>query len=440
MLLRLVISNFASFKDPVEFNTFPTSRSQNHENHRVTCDHAEVLRMAAVYGANGSGKSNLVRSLDFVKQLVSKGHESILPLGENISFRLSHSCLSSPSGFSVEFFRKGSVYYYHIEIDAQGVLKEELYLSKSSADVLVFRRDEDGITLALEKSRRKTKDPFTALLERIVRRDVLLLSFLGRYYREEFPQVGESYDWMTGGFNVIMTEPESGETAHLMDVDPEFARLSNRLIKGLDTGIERLDVRKAVLQEEDAVSDPELSALVAKAKACPGTPVLRSVGGGDVANVVYQDHQVMVKRLVCFHRMADGGEVEMPLSFESDGIVRLMGYLPMIYRFLSREQVIVVDEMERSLHPLVVKALAVLLSQHENAKGQVIFTTHESALLDQDIFRPDEVWLCSKGEDQATRLMPLSDFNIHRTANIRNGYLDGRYGSIPTVGNLEDCL
>jgi hypothetical protein len=98
----------------------------------------------------------------------------------------------------------------------------------------------------------------------------------------------------------------------------------------------------------------------------------------------------------------------------------------------------VVDEIERSIHPIMIKDIIRKLSESETAKGQLIFTTHESGLLDQSIFRPDEIWFAQKDAEQATQLYPLSDYNIHKTANIENGYLNGRYGGIPFLSNLKD--
>ena len=86
----------------------------------------------------------------------------------------------------------------------------------------------------------------------------------------------------------------------------------------------------------------------------------------------------------------------------------------------------------------MIKSIIHKISAMENAAGQIIFTTHESGLLDQDIFRPDEIWFAQKDSEQATKLYPLSDYNIHRTANIENGYLAGRYGGIPFLSNLKD--
>ena len=112
--------------------------------------------------------------------------------------------------------------------------------------------------------------------------------------------------------------------------------------------------------------------------------------------------------------------------------------MPLFYAVTNEDKVYVVDEMERSIHPILIKSLMERLSHSEKASGQLIFSTHESGLLDQDVFRPDEIWFAQKDAEQATQLYPLSDFNIHKTANIENGYLNGRYGGIPFLSNLKD--
>jgi AAA15 family ATPase/GTPase len=90
------------------------------------------------------------------------------------------------------------------------------------------------------------------------------------------------------------------------------------------------------------------------------------------------------------------------------------------------------------MHPILIKDIMQKISESNTAKGQLVFTTHESGLLDQNIFRPDEIWFAQKDSEQATQLYPLSDYNIHKTANIENGYLIGRYGGIPFLSNLKD--
>lgn len=142
--------------------------------------------------------------------------------------------------------------------------------------------------------------------------------------------------------------------------------------------------------------------------------------------------------MVALHKDKNGNEVSMDLDDESDGTRRLIEYIPLIYSILYEDAVYIVDEIERSIHPIMIKAIMSKISEKKDARGQIIFTTHESSLLDQSIFRPDEIWFAQKDVNQSTQLYPLSDYNIHKTANIENGYLNGRYGGIPFLSNLSD--
>lgn len=147
---------------------------------------------------------------------------------------------------------------------------------------------------------------------------------------------------------------------------------------------------------------------------------------------------VMMKYLEAVHKNSDGKEIAMNMREESDGTRRLIEYMPLLYSILRQGGVFVIDEIERSIHPIMIKSIMRKISESKNSLGQIIFTTHESCLLDQDVFRPDEIWFAQKDVNQSTQLYPLSDYNIHKTANIENGYLNGRYGGIPFLSNLSD--
>ena len=147
MILRLIVENIASFKNAVEFNTFPSSKSQSHNNHKVKCGHATALRLGAIYGANGAGKSNLIKSLFLLKQL--RGLESLqkFPIGDSLAFKLDPTYSERPSGIAVEFYHGNNIYYYHIEFDRSQVYTEELLLSKKSKDEPIFKRENNTINI-----------------------------------------------------------------------------------------------------------------------------------------------------------------------------------------------------------------------------------------------------------------------------------------------------
>jgi len=116
----------------------------------------------------------------------------------------------------------------------------------------------------------------------------------------------------------------------------------------------------------------------------------------------------------------------------------LLDFVSHFYDIIFEGKTIIIDEIEKSLHPLIIKELIRKFSHEKNTNGQLIFTTHESNLLDQDIFRQDEIWFAEKDKDGCTDLYSLSDYKEHNTIDIRKGYLMGRYGAIPFLGNLKD--
>lgn len=438
MLLRLIAENLTSFKEAVEFNTFPSSKSHSHENHKITCGHATALRMSAIYGANGAGKSNLLQALNLLQTLVKTETLRKIDFYDDPTFKLDSQCSGKPSGLAVEFYYNNNVFYYHVEFTLEEIVLEELLLSKKSKDIPLFTRKRNDISIDSNYIGKGISEQFQDALKRLVRPDMLLLSFLGKYYSSESPLVVDAYQWFMKNLQLVLPDMFHGFVPHMIDTDSDFSELVNRTLPELKTGIDKLIVKKELIAEED-VKNGKLMQLVKQAKEHPGEPqTTRNRFTDDVVNVIFENGNVYLKTLVAVHRNLDGSEVEMSLHDESDGTRRLIEYMPLLYAIIQKDMVYVVDEIERSIHPIMIKDIVRKLSESTTAKGQLIFTTHESGLLDQNIFRPDEIWFAQKDAEQATQLYPLSDFNIHKTANIENGYLNGRYGGIPFLSNLKD--
>jgi len=439
MLLRFVVENLASFKNAVEFNCFPSSKSHSHENHKIECGHATILRLSAIYGANGAGKSNLLESLQLLKGMVESEGLTHFSFSELPAFKFDEECLVSPSGMAVEFFVDGNVFYYHIEFNTQSVVVEELFLSKKTKDIKLFVRDDKGIFINDDYMDNASSEQFLDALNRLVRPDMFLLSFLGKYYPKEMPLASSAYNWFARALEIITPATIAGFVPHLLDKNPDFEKLVNETIPQMKTGISKLSVKKEVVSEDEIKGSQELQQIAKRAKAQPDMPLARiDSQNGDTVNYVFENDSLYKKTLVSIHQKPDGTEVEMTMGSESDGTRRLIEYMPLFYAVTKQGGVYIVDEIERSMHPILIKDIMQKLSESNTAKGQLIFTTHESGLLDQNIFRPDEIWFAQKDSEQATQLYPLSDYNIHKTANIENGYLIGRYGGIPFLSNLKD--
>lgn len=442
MLLRFVAENIMSFKDSTEFNTFPSSKSHSHDWHKVKCGYVVALRMSAIYGPNGAGKSNLLKCIALLKSLVESEKIGEANITDDLYFKLDEEGQLQPSELAIEFYTAGKIFYYHIRFNRQAVLEEELLLSLKQRDVIIFSRKDNDITVSGDYLRSGDKEDFVGVfmnaMNRIVRSDMFALSFFGKYYYEELPIVKEAYDWIMK-LQVVLPTMRIGALPHVLDRNHEFADLVNSLIPELKTGITKLVVRKEILNEDELRGNPRILKAVMAAKEAPGVPhILPGRHGNELTNIVVEDGQPYVKQLMALHTTQKGTQVEMPMDLESDGTRRLIEYMPLMYEVLKRDNVFIVDEIERSIHPILIKALMSKISSDREAKGQIIFTTHESCLLDQSIFRPDEIWFAQKDVDQSTQLYPLSDYNIHKTANIENGYLNGRYGGIPFLSNLSD--
>lgn len=438
MLLRLIAENITSFKEAVEFNTFPSSKSHSHENHKIECGHATALRMSAIYGANGAGKSNLLQALNLLQMLVKAETLRKIDFYDDLAFKLDTQYSDEPSGVAIEFYYNNNVFYYHIEFTLEEILLEELFLSKRTKDVELFTRKGVDISINADFIGKGITVQFQDALKRLIRPDMLLLSFLGKYYSNESSMVVDAYQWFMKNLQLVLPDSIHGFVPHMIDTDSEFSKLVNTTLPELKTGIDKLKVKKELIVEED-VKNGKLMQLIKLAKEHPGEPqTTLNRYTEDVINVIFEDGNIFLKTLVAIHKNLDGSEVEISLHDESDGTRRLIEYMPLLYAIIQKSMVYVVDEIERSIHPIMIKDIIRKLSESEMAKGQLIFTTHESGLLDQSIFRPDEIWFAQKDAEQATQLYPLSDYNIHKTANIENGYLIGRYGGIPFLSNLKD--
>lgn len=441
MLLRFAAENILSFKDAVEFNTFPSSRSHNHSWHKVTCDYAIALRMSAIYGANAAGKSNLLRCIALLKKMIGAGALADIPLREDLYFQLSDDGKNSPCELAVEFFADGHIFYYHIVFRGLEVIREELSLSGKSSDETIFIREgnrvEAGRRFLPAEQDMQSVSAFLDGISRLLRSDMLALSFFGKYYASELEIAKTAYDWFDR-LQVIVPSMKVEALPYLLDKDPGFADLVNSIIPELSTGISSLKVDTELITEDDARKDAALNAAYTAARKNPGKPLSIASEDGEIVNLIMEGDIVYRKRVRAVHKSSDGAEIVMDMALESDGTRRLIEYMPLLYSILRSDGVFVVDEIERSIHPIMIKSIMRKISESREARGQIIFTTHESSLLDQNIFRPDEIWFAQKDSRQSTQLYPLSDFNIHNTANIENGYLNGRYGGIPFLSNLKD--
>lgn len=442
MLLKFIVKNLFSFKEQTEFNLFP-NKTTRLPHHKINLGGIDVLRLSAIYGANGSGKSNLIKSVGLLQSIIQVG---VIETGiENNKFKLSPSNKNLPIEMGIEFYSNSKNYYYAIAINNNQVVYEYLAESKKNKDVLIFERKIENEIQSIKFFDKYYDDPssrlFVSILEKkILEKNQLLFTFLNKKYENEFMDVKNAFDWFEETLTIIYPETKTDDLVHILDAQENTQIFANDLISSFNTGISKLVVDKK--NSEDVFGhfdNSELKAALTTLKNNKEDAVsIKNLITKEDFFVANENGNLITKRLFTEHTDDENNPIEFTLPEESDGTRRLLDYIPAIESLINQQKVFLIDEIERSIHPLTIKKIISKFSLDEQAKGQLIFTTHESNLLDQDILRTDEIWFTQKDIDGATKLFSLSDYKVHNTIDIENGYLNGRYGGIPFLSNLED--
>jgi uncharacterized protein len=442
MLIRFVAKNLFSFDEETEFNVFP-NKTQRLSHHKIKRNDIEILRLSAIYGANGSGKSNLINAIELLESMIEEG--VIIDNVKKLKFKLNDDNEKEPISLGIEFFFESKVYYYTLTFDNEIILNEALYESNMESDKIIFERtlvgEKQKIVFFDEYAKDEKNKLFVEVLQdKLVQKNELLLTFLTKKYGAEFVDAKNAFTWFSDILVIINPSTRPVAIAHLLDKHERLKRFTNDFINTLSIGISKIQVEKRRFSEFAEGSDErQINAIIDTLKKDPERiSILRERKTGEDVAVVYENEEVIAKKIVTSHLNNKGNPVDFTIEMESDGTRRLIDYLPALDRIINEERVYLIDEIERSIHPVLIKEIINKISLDGSAKGQLIFTTHESCLLDQNILRPDEIWFAQKDIDGASKLYSLSDFNIHNTANIENGYLNGRYGGIPFLSNLKD--
>lgn len=442
MLIRFIVKNLFSFKDETEFNLFP-NKTQRLQHHKVSVGEFEFLRFSAVYGANGSGKSNLVKAISLLATMV-KGGQLAWDI-DDIKFKLNRENAKQPVSLGIEFIADSQSLYYTITFENGKILNEYLAESARESDVLIFERSFENetqkIKFAGDYYETAEGKLFVKILSgKLIQKDQLLITFLSRNYSEDFKSVQNACKWFAETLVIIMpaTRLGGGGIANILDKEIVIKDFANKFIPSLNTGISEIEIEKEGF-EEFAIEDTKRAkeAIDGLKKEPNSSRVLVYPETGEEVSLVNDNDEIVVKRLITKHQNSSGDKIEFTIGQESDGTKRLIEYVPVFQKIITDHKVFLIDEIERSIHPITIKEILTKLALDETVKGQLIFTTHESNLLDQSILRPDEIWFAQKDVDGSSKLYSLSDFKIHHTIDIENGYLKGRFGGIPFLGNLK---
>ncbi len=445
MLVRLVIENFFSFGEKKEFSTIANNRLKTLDNHKYNINGFNLLKISSIYGANGAGKSNLIKSLGLFQELVTSDKLNIDV--KDFQFKFNPDKENKKQILAIEFIQENTAFYYAIEFLNNLISTEELYLSGlgSKDDKLIFERktNKKEITKikfndSFEKDE-KTQILKSILIEEFVKPNRPILKLLSKRDNVYFKDIKKAFKWFGETLQIITPDAKPRAMAHKIEMDKEFKKYAEEIMCAFHLGITSLSTEKQILKEYFGdEKKTEMNNILRKILDEPNKVIgVRSSKGNEIT-IVKDEDDIWVKRLQIGHKGKNNKTVSFELEDESDGTIRLLDFIPAFHAMITTSKVFIIDEIERSIHPLLIKELLKKFSLDPNTKGQLIFSTHESQLLDQEIFRQDEIWFAEKDQDGSTDLYSLSDFKEHKTIDIRKGYLNGRYGSIPFLANLHD--
>lgn len=424
MLIEFTVGNYYSIKEPVTLSMVAANlKSENSsidENNTFAVDkNLSLLTSAAIYGANASGKSNLIQALGFMRTFVLSSVESrtgnLIPV---TPFRLDQDYETAPSSFEVIFREENVVFRYGFEVEKERVVREWCFYSPRGREAKLFTRESDQISIS-----RAIKGG--AKLKPLTRNNVLFLTVAAKFNNDIAVTIVE---WFSRLIVLIGIGPNVAEgTTKLLYENPEFRKKITNLIRESDVGISDLIAEKESLPKEVGFPDDMPQ---------------------PVRDYIYKqiadDPELLAVRAVHRVRTQDGKskEVKFNLHQESDGTQRLFYLSGPVIDSLNGPRVLVIDEISASMHTFLTREIVRLYNSKEtNPKNaQLIFTSHDTNLLNKNHFRRDQIWFIEKDHLGASHLYSLAELKVRNDAPFESEYLFGKYGGLPVLGNLHTMM
>ena len=435
MLLRVYLKNFLSFDEGVQFDMFPNMKRTTLAHHIMSVrDELPVLKMAAIYGANGAGKSNLLKGINFVKKFVTdKDFLRPSDLGKYF-YALKADAGVQPIELMVEFVTNtGKAFIYAFQIAQTGVVFESLLISGLGIrdNETVFTRDASGVIFKNELSSEignlitgwMEKNPYSSLLT--INKDMPVIPD---------PDIDMVRDWFDKELLIIGLHSFNPQLIAMFKENDHLRQFASEVFDRIDLGIGDIQVNTENFEDWLQTHEPGMLP-VDKVKSMHEGVLSEVVDFRNTRSISVESGIQKISQFLFEQFGKDGYSRDMDIQAQSDGTVRLLSLIAPIYFAINGGKTIVIDEIDHSIHPSLVRGLIRYFSFKET-NGQLIFSTHQTCLLNQEFLRTDEVWLVEKKEG-ASHMYSLNDFKIHNTINIENGYLEGRYGAIPFLGELN---
>jgi uncharacterized protein len=406
-MIEFSVGNYRSFKDVVTFSMVAAPIQNEDEtidlnNVFAIAKDISLLKSAAIYGANASGKSNLVRAIAFMRTFVlnsAVGRRVKDPIDTEV-YKLSKGVEIEPSYFEIIFALGTTRYRYGFEVDRHSVKSEWLYQILKTKEYELFSRDGKEIEISSKFSEGKE-------LFKKTRANALFLSVVAQFDGHIATEVVDWFDKLVVILDLDDEIEYEGMTDEIMFEDDRRRSLIN-LVKTLDLGIEDIQIVMTPFESIDGAFVHEVK----------------------TAHWQYDtdDNKLSLE--------------QFDLEEESDGTQKLYRLSGLLINLLEDGGILIVDELDARLHPLITCAIVRLFNSSKTNpnNAQLIFTTHDTNLLSCNLFRKDQVWFTEKNRYGATDLYSLVEYKIPEQASFEQDYIAGKYGAVPFIGDLSRLL
>ncbi len=409
MLIRFSFKNFKSFKDENLLDMEATALKE-HEYNVAKTNNIDLLKVAAIYGANASGKTNVLQAFDYMKKriLVSDDSKKNSPIDEENVF--SFMINNEPISLEVEILAKNNkIYKYGFEVLKDTIVSEWLFEKRINKFYTIFEREKNNVTM-------KSNNKISGLVN--IDERTLFLNIYSKIDKdnEDFNNV---YDWFVNANYLDLGNPRfedfiNNRISLKILSDEKYKNELLRFIKTFDSGIEGIKTTPNSIEE------------------------------------VQNNNRVVKIELI--HRGEDNKLKALPLELESNGTRKMFHLFDFFMDALKNGMVLFIDELDAKLHPLLTRYIINLFHNSETnlGNGQLIYSTHDTVNLNKDTFRRDEIWFTEKNRDGISEIYALSDYmldddedgkktnrKVRNDATYNKDYLTGRYGAIPVLEEFE---
>ncbi|MCK4730150.1 MAG: AAA family ATPase [Candidatus Aenigmarchaeota archaeon] len=413
MLIEFSVENFRSIKDKITLSMDSSSGKKLPKNLIKLSEKQNLIKSAAIYGPNASGKSNLINSIYFMWFMITQSHQfnlntkiDNLPIASKRSpFKLDLNFRKKPSRFEIIFIHKDIKYKYGFSCDNEKIIDEYLYYYPKGKEALIFKR-------------KATKD-FEFKIDRKEQKERAKQTLSNTLYLSRATQLGyektkEPYEFLTN-YLVINYSPVWEECT----------------LKQLYENKKLKDKILCILQKADFGNIENIRITKDKRKV-NGVEIKFEK---DTASLNYlKQNEEDFYDIGFTHKTKEGNLLDFNRVEESLGTRRALSFLGRFFDIFEKGKILIIDEFETSFHPNIVKFLVALFySKHNKNKAQLIFTTHSIPLLDNELFRKDQIYICSKEPDEGTVLRSLLDFDLKQEVDFERAYLNGRVGGLPFI-------